>query len=76
MNKYEKGIICRKQVTIAIKHDTGWIVRSAAEIEQTAGHYWYDVFMRYVPCANGILHLMLHPMIIALSCCILLVLLL
>lgn len=76
ITKYEKVIICEKQVTIAIKHDTGRIVRIATEIEQTAGHHWYDVFMRIAPSANGILHLMLHPMIIVLLCCILLVLLL
>ena len=76
ITKYKKAIICQKQVTIAIKHDTGWIVRIATEIEQTAGHHWYDFFMRYAPSANGISHLMLHPMIIVLLCCILLVLLL
>lgn len=76
ITEYEKAIICQKQVTLAIKHDTGWIVRIATEIEQTAGHHWYAIFMRYVPSANGISHLMLHPMIIVLLCCILLVLLL
>lgn len=69
-------LFVKRQVTITIKHDTGWIVRIATEIEQTAEYHWYDVFMRYVPSANGILHLMLQPMIIVLSCCILLVLLL
>lgn len=69
-------LFVKKQVTITIKHDTGWIVRIVTEIEQTAEHHWYDVFMRYVPSANGILNLMLQPMIIVLSCCILLVLLL
>lgn len=61
---------------MAIKHDTDQIVRIATEIEQTAGRHWYGVFMRYVPSANGISHLMLHPMTIVLLCCILLVLLL
>jgi len=37
---YEKAIICQKQVTTAIKHDTGQIVRIATEIEQTARHHW------------------------------------
>ena len=76
ITKYEKAIICLIQVIIAIKHDTGRVVRIATEIEQTAGHHWYDVFMRCAPSANGIWQLMLHPMIIVLLCCILLVLLL
>lgn len=46
ITKHEKAIICQKQVAIAIKHDAGWIVRIVTEIEQTAGHHWYDVFMR------------------------------
>lgn len=61
---------------IAIKHDVGWIVRIATEIEQSAGHHWYDVFMGHAPSANGILCLVLHPMTIVLLCCISLVLLL
>lgn len=48
-------------MTIAIKHDTGQIVRIAIEIEQTAGHHQYDIFMGYAPSATGIL--MLHTMI-------------
>lgn len=52
------------------------LVRIATKIEQTAGHHWYYVFMRYAPSANGITHLMLHTMIIVLLCCFLLVLLL
>lgn len=75
ITKYEMAIICPKQVTTAIKHDTGCIVRIATEIEQTSEHHWYGVFMRYAPSANGILHLILHPMIAVLLCCILLVLL-
>lgn len=69
------AIICPKQVTTAIKHDTGCIVRIATEIEQTSEHHWYGVFMRYAPSANGILCLILHPMMIVLLCYILLVLL-
>lgn len=75
ITKYEMAIICPKQVTTAIKHDTGCIVRIATEIEQTSEHHWYGVFMRYAPSANGILHLTLHPMIVVLLCSILLVLL-
>lgn len=33
------------------------LVRIATKIEQTAGHHWYYVFMRYAPSANGITHL-------------------
>lgn len=60
ITKDEMGIICPKQVTTAIKHDTGCIIRIATEIEQTSEHHWYGVFMRYAPSANGILHLILH----------------
>lgn len=75
ITKYEMAIICPKQVTTAIKHDTGCIVRIATEIEQTSEHHWNGAFMRYAPSANGKLHLILHPMIVVLLCCILLVLL-
>lgn len=73
--KDEMAFICPKQVTTAIKHDTGCVVRIVTEIEQTSEHHWYGVFMRYAPSANGILHLILHPMIAVLLCFILLVLL-
>lgn len=76
ITSYEKAITYENQVTIAIKRDIGQIVRIATEIEQTAGHHWYNTFMGYVPSATGILHLMLHPMLIVLLCCILLGLLL
>ena len=59
-------------MTIAIKHDAGWVVRTATEIEQTAGCHWCDIFMGYAPSATGISHLMLHPMIIVLLCSVLL----
>lgn len=69
------AIISPKQVTTAIKHNTSCIVRIATEIEQTSEYHWYGAFMRYAPSANGILHLILHPVIVVLLCCILLVLL-
>ena len=73
---YEEAITYQKQVTIAIKHDTGRIVRIATEVQQTAGYHWHGIFMGYTLPATGILHLMLHPMIIVLLCSILFVLLL
>lgn len=76
ITKYEKAIICQKQVGIAIQHDVGWIFRIATEIERSAGHHCNDVFMVHAPSANGILCLVLRPMTIVLLCCILLVLLL
>lgn len=76
ITKHEMAIICPKQVTTAIKHDTGCTVRIATEIEQTSEHHWYGVFMIYAPSANGILHLILRPMIVVLLCCIFLLVLL
>lgn len=45
--RYEKAITYQNQVTIAIKYDTGWVVRITTEMEQTAGRHWCDIFMGY-----------------------------
>lgn len=40
---YGKALTYQNQVTIAIKHDTGRVVRITTEIEQPVGHRWYDI---------------------------------